>query len=306
MRRSDWKRVTRSHPCPICTKPDWCLYAGPDGDPDAAICARIESEKRCGEAGWLHRLRDDDFRLPRRRQRKVRQRSAPVARPELARLAESCIRAVDDDALAELADGLGVSVDALQRVGIGWTTRESLRQATGMGLSSPGCWTFPMRDAAGGIVGVRLRLPSGKKLSIRGSREGLFLPVDLPRGERLLVCEGPTDTAALLDLGFAAVGRPSCTGGVRLLVDLLGRLRPVETVIVADADPPGRRGADNLASVLTAYCPAVRVITPPPEHKDARNWKRAGATGELVAAAISAAPARQLKVKVNTKWKRKD
>ena len=52
------KRVTKSEPCPICTKSDWCLYAE---DGSAAICARTEqgSTKRCGDAGWLHILRDN-------------------------------------------------------------------------------------------------------------------------------------------------------------------------------------------------------------------------------------------------------
>ena len=48
-RSTPWKRVSRSDPCPICGKPDWCVVAE-----DAVICARIESLKRCGEAGWLH------------------------------------------------------------------------------------------------------------------------------------------------------------------------------------------------------------------------------------------------------------
>ena len=50
-------RVRRDNPCPICGKPDWCLIAG---DKTAAICKRIESPKQCGEAGWLHRLRDHE------------------------------------------------------------------------------------------------------------------------------------------------------------------------------------------------------------------------------------------------------
>ena len=58
-RDSDWLRVSRSRPCPICGKPDWCLIVGPTDDPTAAICARVESGNRRGDAGWLHRLRDD-------------------------------------------------------------------------------------------------------------------------------------------------------------------------------------------------------------------------------------------------------
>ena len=43
-------------------------------DGSAAICARTESQKRAGKAGWLHRLRDD-HRLP---PRTAPRRAAPV------------------------------------------------------------------------------------------------------------------------------------------------------------------------------------------------------------------------------------
>ena len=62
MRRSPsstWQRVSRRRPCPVCQKPDWCLFTGGDDAPTAAICARVESDRRAGEAGWVHRLRDD-------------------------------------------------------------------------------------------------------------------------------------------------------------------------------------------------------------------------------------------------------
>ena len=49
------RRVSAAHPCPVCKKPDWCLDS-PNGT--AAICARVESGKRCGDAGWLHRRSD--------------------------------------------------------------------------------------------------------------------------------------------------------------------------------------------------------------------------------------------------------
>ncbi len=50
-----WKRVTKYIPCPICNKPDWCLI---HEDGKHCICARIESEREAGRAGWLHLLKD--------------------------------------------------------------------------------------------------------------------------------------------------------------------------------------------------------------------------------------------------------
>ena len=107
---------------------------------------------------------------------------------------------------------LGVSVESLRRLGVGWSAKHR-------------AWAFPMSNAAGDVLGIRLRLPGGKKLSVKGGKEGLVHsrrgPLRLPSGRLLLlIAEGPTDTAALLDLGFSAVGRPSCTGGVKLLVEL--------------------------------------------------------------------------------------
>jgi hypothetical protein len=155
--------------------------------------------------------------------------------------------------------------------------------------------------ADGKAVGVRLRLPDGRKLSIRGGKEGLFLPTRLGSGGRLLIAEGPTDTAALLDLGFAAVGRPSCSGGVGHVVDLVKRLGTAEAVVVADGDGPGLFGAEKLAARLLAYAPGVRVIAPPRGIMDARAWKRAGARAADVTAAIEAAEPRRLAVTATKK-----
>jgi hypothetical protein len=176
-----------------------------------------------------------------------------------------------------------------------------------------------MSDCGGQTVGIRLRRPDGAKYAVRGGREGLFLPAGpVPtgglsdsracasegtaadpqmEGSRLLVCEGPTDAAALLDLGYVHVaGRPSCTGGVKLLAELVRRRRPGDVVIVADADEPGRIGADNLASVLVCYVPAVRVIVPPGGAKDVREFVRAGGIRADLDRAIEAAPLRRLRV----------
>lgn len=98
-------------------------------------------------------------------------------------------------------------------------------------------WTFPVSDAAGVLTGIRLRLADGRKLSVRGGPEGLFVPADLGQPERLLIAEGPTDTASLLDLGLAAVGRPGIyrpmagrAGGGRQLASagLIIRKHPVQ------------------------------------------------------------------------------
>ncbi len=94
----------------------------------------------------------------------------------------------------------------------------------------------------------------------------------------------------MLDMGFTnVVGRPSCTGGLKLLVDLVRLRQRPEVVVVADADGPGKQGAMNLSSVLRAYVPAVRIIEPHRGIKDMRVWAQAGATRQDVDQAIEAA-----------------
>ena len=205
----------------MCGKPDWCLFAGARAiRPTAAICARIESPKRCGEGGWLHVLRDDGPTwAPWRRIEfsvAVRMMSEPSdGKPDFAKLAADFRAAVRPEALDRLAVALGVSVESLRRLGVGWSAKNR-------------AWAFPMSNAAGDVLGIRLRLPGGKKLSVKGGQgRAVFISPRASTGRHglLLIAEGPTDTAALLDLGFSAVGRPSCTGGVKLLVELVRKHR---------------------------------------------------------------------------------
>jgi phage/plasmid primase-like uncharacterized protein len=285
MTNQKWKRVTKGSRCPICERPDWCLIAA---DGNAAICAHIESVKRCGEAGWLHRLCEVPWWPERRAIQRIIVTKRSVARADLPQLVAECQRAVDPRQLTRLAASLGLSHNSLVSLRIGWSAEHR-------------AWAFPMLDADGHVLGIRLRRSNGFKFSVTGGKEGLFLPAGVQGKSSLallLICEGPTDAAALLDFGFTnVVGRPSCTGGIKLLLDLVREELPSEVVIVADNDEPGRRGADNLASALTAYAPAVRTITPPPGIKDARAWLQAGGTRRDVEEAIRATPVRRLTVR---------
>jgi hypothetical protein len=253
-------------------------------DGSAAICPRTESPRRAGAAGWLHRLTDAPF-TSQRHVRHVTFRIEGRCPTDWARLAADYGGALDTGRLDQLARRLGLSSASLIALGVGWSAGHS-------------AYTFPMADAGGRPVGIRLRRPDGRKFAVPGSRDGLFLPpAPEPRGGRLLIAEGPTDAAALLDLAYAlVVGRPSCTGGVRLLCELVGHVRSTDVVIVCDADGPGRAGADNLASALMCHAGAVRVVAPPGGAKDARDFLRAGGTRTDLDAAITATPPRRLRV----------
>jgi phage/plasmid primase-like uncharacterized protein len=148
----------------------------------------------------------------------------------------------------------------------------------------------------GKVIGVRLRAENGQKWAVSGSRQGLFIPDGQSApDDPVLVCEGPTDTAALLDLGFYAIGRPSCSGGSLTLAAMLAGCH---VVIVGDRDEPktrpdgsvffpGQDGAERLAeALLLARAQTVRIVYPL-NAKDAREWKRAGATADVVRTVIN-------------------
>lgn len=196
-------------------------------------------------------------------------------------LARHYFRNLTDGGRDHLAGLLGVAPDALRRLQVGW---------------SPGyqAKSFPMRNGAGEIVGVRLRdSATGAKWSVRGSDgHGVFYDPDqvlnAPMGARVWIGEGPTDTAALLTLGFMAIGCPSSGVGGGFIASIGHRIRPAEWVIVADADPKGIEGAKQLQSDLVAVAP-VRIIYPPTGCKDARAWLGLGARRETLEADADAA-----------------
>lgn len=263
------QRVTHTEPCPICGKPDWCLVA-PDGS--AAICQRIEegSLKKCGDAGYLHVLVDrhnghnrHEFCVrPRQLLKSGLGRNGCRDFAELARRYQGQLTR---DRLGALAQSLGISPRSLQRLRGGWDGR---------------AYTFPMSDAAGKVVGIRRRFPNGGKASVKGGKTGLFIPTDLGSDGPLLICEGPTDTAAALDLGFDAVGRPNCNS----LVEMTAKVAKGQTdiVIVADRDAVGIAGATKLANTVAMHCPSVRILQPPDGIKDLRQWLNRGLTPQAL------------------------
>lgn len=289
----DFLRVNRGCRCPVCERADWCLVSRDDPDnPARVVCARVPSARRYGDAGWLHLLRDDGARARQGRTRVLR---LPQSIVDFERLAQDLVAAVDFDLLHEFAGDLGVSTESLQRLGIGLARGDDLGQ---VGLKwGHAAWVFPMTGDDGQVCGLRLRLP-GRKLAVKGSKNGLFVPTDLPdHPDILFVSEGESDAAALLSIGLDAIGRPSCRGGKKLIARFVRDRRPGRVVVVADADHPGARGAGELADRLRSHCRDVRVVTPPAA--DAREWIRGGARGADVMSAADRARPRRLVVSVD-------
>lgn len=262
--QTKWVRVTRSEPCVVCKRPDWCTRAV---DGTAACCMRVESPKSMKNGGWLHRLSEPLPPAPVQRRRPEPERTT-----DMSAMAERFQRNVGLERLKLFAKSLGVGASALKRLRVGHDGE---------------AWCFPMRDADGRVVGIRRRLPDGRKFSVKGGHEGLFYdPEDLHPRDQLLLPEGPTDTAALMTLGFSVIGRPSCLGGREIVKQLVGRR---DCVVVADCDDAGTRGANVLAGELKQPGRLVRVILPLAPHKDVRQWVQNGATRLTVESLIRSA-----------------
>jgi len=283
--RSPLIRVRKGSPCPICAGLKWCSVSE---DGAVALCSRIAegSYKTTANGAWIHFLQPAD-NSTRLRAKSVSITTRPATRHDLYNFARQCETAIVPQRLESFAIAMGLTVDSMKRLGIGWAGFNDLVRVGTPARSS--CWTFPMRNSAGDVLGIRLRAPDGFKFSATGGTEGLFIPAGLSTGSTLIIAEGPTDTAALLDMGANAVGRPSCKGGVRLLVDLVRRYSPSRVVIAADLDAVGQEGATTLANALSAYVTDLRAILPPEGVKDVRAWRMAGATAADLDALIDAA-----------------
>ena len=299
--RGGWVRVSKSHPCPVCGKPDWCGVAA---DGSAAACMRVEvgSVRRLRNGAWLHRFGTDDLG-PRRPSGGGAALPVPPAAPpadavadaaKLGRLMDRYRRAITPQHRERLAATLGLS-----------SPKPLVELGVGLSDFHPG-HAFPCRDGFGKLVGIQVRHGDGTKRLVRGSRQGLFLPWNLrqqPVDTPLVVCEGASDAACCLDLAYRhqqdlslpalpwrAVGRPNWACGGGELLKLVRSLHPAadaRVVIVADAElsGDGRRGARELADLLRPACRRVEVLLPHGA-KDLRERVAGGLTAAAFAAAV--------------------
>jgi len=238
---SNWIRVTRSEPCPICESPDWC---GISQDKQVAHCMRVESDKAVDSGGWIHRLNSKQLRtLPRSRQATKKRLSAKELHAKWAPIAKKMHKQAGDN-VTRLARSLGVASWALDELHVGYGTVDGLK-----------CWTFPEQDARRQVIGIKTRLvipiKGNNKLYARGSRPGLTYTWDfLDYAGPVHIVEGGSDTAAGLTLGLAVIGRPSNVGGVNYLAPLLRNYAGDKRIVVfAERD---RKKHDDLKPMVRA------------------------------------------------------
>ncbi len=245
-------RVTKQQPCLVCKKADWCRVFA-DG---WAECMRVQSDKPAKSGGWMHRVGDGPrlYVPPPPNRQPTTINATSMMREWLA--------ATSPAEVDQFAVSLGVSPASLTAVGAAWA-------------SSHSAWAFPMCDGYGNVVGIRLRNERGK-FAVRGSRQGLFL-ASVPVQKTLFVCEGPTDTAAAIDLGLFAVGRPNCCcGGLEIRV-FARRHDCNRVVVISDNDKPGLDGARKVGGELKL---PFAIYVPPA--KDVREFVRLGGTRAMI------------------------
>ncbi len=269
MKGDGWETVSRKRPCPVCRRPDWCRVSVTTG---VVNCMRIASGHAVANGGWIHAAPGAAPANPGtvRGPPQGGVASAAVATPGAsydppdfnALLWWQAVRHIARwERMDPWADTLGLPVDALDVMG-GCVLGEML--------------AFPMYDGHGAVCGIRTRTGNGQKRAVTGSRAGVFLCGLTPDAD-VVVCEGPTDATAALALGFWPIGRPSCSGCERHVVDTCRRLDITRVTVCADADGPGVAGARRLADILQAARLGIRMVTPG-GHKDLRDWFKAGAT----------------------------
>ncbi len=246
--------ASKNNPCIICGKGDWCSF----GD-RAMICRRVESNKRHIDRGgnldgWYHFYdeKEKPAYIPPKR-------SAPKVETDFSGLHGLWMAATDITKIEILAEKLSVSADSLFELETCQYRYRDARQC--------GDFAIPMRDGDNQIIGIHLRCESGEKKAVLGSRNGLFIPQCEPQ-KTVYICEGASNTAALLTMGYYAIGRPSCNSGGEMLKVAIKRLSVKRIVIIADNDQVknGRRAGQDGAKKLKRELgiPSVIYQTPSP------------------------------------------
>lgn len=264
-----WMRCTRKHPCPICGKPDWCVYLN---DGSIVLCMRKENgHPSSGDAGgWVYRMGTEG--VCHNRPSTIYEEKPHIPQKSVEALMSEWTKDTPGIWLATFAKELGVTRASLERIGCAWCAGQS-------------CWAFPMRDAAGSPVGIRLRSQT-RKYSVTGSRTGLFFDpgTRIRNPDVAWLTEGPTDTAAILSIRpqSLVIGRSDLLSAWKPLKAALEQ-RNVSCVNICVDDEseqagrttsPGRSGSLRLAKTLGLPCKFVHV----PGFKDIRDFVRHGGT----------------------------
>lgn len=231
-RKTDWVRVTRAEPCPVCERPDWCARTA---DGTVVMCMRVESEFPVEKGGWIHRFTEPLPPVP-----------APKEVEKKADWTAECRRMYEHwlavKKRRQVAKHLHVSIEALDRlrVGIGWD-----------GWNGREFSSWPSRDHNGRCIGYIRRYKDGEKRTNRGGSTGVFYTHEwFGYPGPIYVVEGGSDVAACETLGISAIGRASNVHGGDLIRRLIRQHAPSKDIVVV-----GERDAKPEKRGTVASCP---------------------------------------------------
>lgn len=285
-----WQRVSRKNPCPVCNETRRCTVAV---DGLAAKCLNIHDGNTAGNtshdevgAYTVHTLTEDVHFPP------------PADRPPrleyayTAKLAKAWHEHLPPERDEQLSQALGLDCKTLELLRMGWVSCAGLERLKTFCFGA-GCWTFPMRSATGGIVGIRTRFESGDKRQITGTEAGIFIPAKQHKRRCLVVTEGPTDLAAAIELGLAAIGRPNNMGKADYCAEYAA-LNGYRNICLITDDDSGKeqaqRQTDRGAEIMRAECEKrgieYRRLTPT-RFKDVREYHNGGGSPKALQDAIA-------------------
>lgn len=251
--------------------------------------------------------------------------TGPAADPAIYEAFLTACRPVEGRALEWLTKGKGVKEEVVIALGLRFCGREYLDvmnalterfgedalQAAGLlkrnqkGRLVPSFWHYYAKKAGflvipymlnGRPVYLKARPPVSKAEAERlelvrflntAARVPCLYNADALKGqpERVLICEGESDTWTALSAGFAAVGSPGAKGFKAAWVEAFRGLRDVDgrstVYLVMDADKAGKEGELVIANMFRAAGLPVPLTLVLPAGMDLTDFMKGGMTGKV-------------------------
>lgn len=291
-----WKQCSKHYPCPICQHDGWCTYIIGGSGELISRCMRLDVAPpgwrriKVGEgsdgARYAVFAEGCDGWSDAKALAWLRSRPMPKdPQPEHPRIDPSKVLDVAAEYEGDLqlwANSLDIPRPTLESMGCVAIRGMGMRK---LGLSAMDSLLTPMYDKPGSVCGYRVRPVAGKKVSVPGSRNGLFAAGDMDdTGDPapLHIPEGETDTGVLLHCKYAAIGRPNNSAGAHFIA---ANVHPEREIIIwADNDAPrivngrqliaGIQGAMSVARHLIDAGYRDVSVAIPHGHKDLREvWQ---------------------------------
>lgn len=235
----EWHKVSKTLPCVICGKPDWCKVSA---DGAVALCARTEAgsfEAVKNGQGWMHRLKEDPRRDDMRRRFEAAKNGKPRPKGTSARAGMTIDKALD-------AAGRNIEGERVAH------------------------WVYTDLDGGEVMAVGRWDLPNGKKTcrpvfnTASGWQVGdppgllpLYRMPDLQSAERVFVVEGEKCVEAARSIGL--VTTTSSHGSACAERSDWSPLAGKNVVLLPDNDPAGEVYAAEVHAVLIGLDPPARV-----------------------------------------------